>query len=251
MEETRIDPTIAYDVVELPSKGVHYPNNKKSVKVAYLTASDENILSSPNLLATSSVIIELLKRKVIDKDIEAEDIVQEDREAILIFLRNTAFGTEYKMTAVDPKTKEEFDTVIDLSSIKIKDFTLVADTNDEYPYFLEKCKKKITFKFLNQKQEDELDKIEKSWKEEDGIPPIKTKKLEMMIKSIDGNRDIMTLFGFINNNMPLKDSQDFQKFVFDNKPGLDLTQTIETPSKETIRASVGFGVEFFRPFYGV
>ena len=28
MEEQRIDPTIAYDVVELPSRGIHYPGNK-------------------------------------------------------------------------------------------------------------------------------------------------------------------------------------------------------------------------------
>jgi hypothetical protein len=43
-------------VVELPSKGIHYQNKKKSLRVAYLTAADENILSSPN---TSALIIEL------------------------------------------------------------------------------------------------------------------------------------------------------------------------------------------------
>ena len=92
MEEFRIDPTIAYDVVELPSKGIHYQNKKKSLRVAYLTAADENILSSPNLVATNTVVDELLKRKILDKDINIDDIVDEDRQAILIFLRNTAFG---------------------------------------------------------------------------------------------------------------------------------------------------------------
>ena len=72
-----------------------------------------------------------------------------------------------------------------------------------------------------------------------------------MVKSIDGNRDVMQIYGFINDKMPLKDSQDFQKFVEKEKPGLDLTQTIETPSKETVRSTVAFGVEFFRPFYGI
>ena len=33
MEELRIDPTIAYDVVELPTKGIFYKNNKKSWKI--------------------------------------------------------------------------------------------------------------------------------------------------------------------------------------------------------------------------
>jgi len=250
MEESRIDPTIAYDVVELPSRGIHYPSKKKSVRVAYLTAADENILSSPNLLAQSQVIVELLRRKVLDRDLSVEDIVQEDREAILIFLRNTAFGSEYNMTVTDPTTKVTFQTVIDLGTIKIKDFDLEEDSNGEFTYFLEKTKIPITFKFLTQKQEDELENLSDTWKGE-GIAPLKTKRLEMMIKSVDGNRDPMQIFGFINDKMPLKDSQDFQKFVEKNKPGLDLTQTIETPTKEIVHATVGFGVEFFRPFYGI
>ena len=43
MEQNRIDPTISYDVIELPSRGIHYENKKKTVRVAYLTAVDENI----------------------------------------------------------------------------------------------------------------------------------------------------------------------------------------------------------------
>ena len=51
--------------------------------------------------------------------------------------------------------------------------------------------------------------------------------------------------------MPIKDSQDFRKYVTSNKPGLDLTQKIATPSGEEIQVQLGFGVEFFRPFYGL
>lgn len=250
MTETRIDPSIAYDVVELPSKGIYYPSKKKSVRVAYLTAADENILASPNLLAQKMVIMELLKRKVLDKDLPVEELINEDREAILIFLRNTAFGTEYRMVVEDPKTKEEFETTIDLSSIKVKDFTLEADENGEYSYNLPKTKEKITFQFLTQKQEDELDNLEKSW-EGEGIAPVKTKKLEMMIKSVGGIKDPMQIRSFIHDKMPLKDSQDFQRFVEENKPGMDLVKEVETPSKEIVRVRVGFGVEFFRPFYGI
>ena len=100
MEEFRIDPNIAYDVVELPSRGIHYTNNKKSVRIAYLTAADENILSSPSLIATNKVVDELLKRKILDKDLPIDDIVEEDRQAILIFLRNTSFGSDYKVTNI-------------------------------------------------------------------------------------------------------------------------------------------------------
>ena len=97
MENLKIDPQIAYDVVTLPSQGIYYQNKKKSLRVAYLTAADENILSAPNLIQSDSVIEELLKRKVLDKDIDIDDLVGEDRQAILIFLRNTAFGSEYEV----------------------------------------------------------------------------------------------------------------------------------------------------------
>ena len=249
MEEFRIDPTIAYDVVELPSKGIHYQNKKKSLRVAYLTAADENILSSPNLVATNTVVDELLKRKILDKDINIDDIVDEDRQAILIFLRNTAFGSEYKITTSDPKTGESFTFEIDLSTLKIKDFNLPEDSNGEYTYFMEKSKVEVTFKFLTQKQENDLEQIKVSWNG-NGVAPVVTKRLEMMIKSVQGNKDQMNIRNFIEN-LPIKDSQDFQKFVRDNKPGLDLVQTTTTPSGDTIQVNIGFGVEFFRPFYGV
>ena len=249
MEEFRIDPTIAYDVVELPSKGIHYQNKKKSLRVAYLTAADENILSSPNLVATNTVVDELLKRKILDKDINIDDIVDEDRQAILIFLRNTAFGSEYKITTSDPKTGESFTFEIDLSTLKIKDFNLPEDTNGEYSYFMEKSKVGVTFKFISQKQENDLEQIKVSWNGI-GVAPVVTKRLEMMIKSVQGNKDQMNIRNFIEN-LPIKDSQDFQKFVRDNKPGLDLVQTTTTPSGDTIQVNIGFGVEFFRPFYGI
>ncbi len=249
MEEYRIDPTIAYDVVELPSKGIHYQNKKKSVRVSFLTAADENILSSASLIASGKVVEELLKRKILDKDLLIDDLVEEDKEAILIFLRNTAFGTSYSIRTTDPKTNESFSFEVDLSTLRIKDFTLVEDSNGEYSYFMEKSNVPITFKFLTKKQQKELDEIETNWNGL-GAAPIITKQLSMMIKSINGTRELMTIHNFIEN-LPIKDSQDFRKFVKENKPGLDLTQSVITPSGDTIQVEIGFGVEFFRPFYGI
>ena len=249
MEEYKIDPTIAYDVIELPSRGIHYTTKKKSVRVAYLTASDENILSSPSFLSTNTVITELLKRKILDKDLPIDEIVEEDRQAILIFLRNTAFGSEYSLTITDDKTGESFTANVDLGSLKLKDFNLTEDSNGEYSYTLEKSKTDVTFKFLTQKQEAEIEKIKESWNG-NGIAPIVTKQLEMMIKSVGGTRDALKIRSFIEI-MPIKDSQDFRKFTQNNKPGLDLTQQVTTPSGEDVQVKIGFGVEFFRPFYGI
>ena len=249
MEEFRIDPTISYDVVELPSRGIYYPNGKKSLRVAYLTATDENILSSQNLIATNMVTEELLKRKILDRDLNIDELVEEDKQAILIFLRNTAFGSIYKVNAVDPKTGEKFEQDIDLSSLKTKEFTLKGNENDEYSYYLTMSKKEITFKFLTQSQENELLKIKNSTTGKE-VSNLITKRLEMMIKSVDGNKDPMALYQFIQT-MPIKDSQDFKKFVSDNKPGLDLFIDIAAPSGEKVTVIIDFGVEFFRPFYGL
>ena len=250
MDELRIDPTIAYDMVELPSRGIYYPNKKKALRVAYLTGPDENILSSPNLANTGEIINELLRRKILDRDIKFEDIVEEDRQAVLIFLRNTSFGTDYLIKdLIDPKTKESFDVTIDLSVLKIKEFKLVEDGNGEYPYYMEQSKLPVTFKFLTRQQEDEIEKIKTSWNGI-GVAPIVSKPVEMMIKSVNGNRDMMEIHNFVEK-IPIKDQQDFRKFVKENKPGLDLTQQVTTPSGENIQVYIGFGVEFFRPFYGI
>ena len=248
MENYNIDPTISYDVVELPSKGIFYSNNKKSLRVAYLTASDENILVAPNLLQSDTVIEELLKRKILDKDFNIDELVDEDRQAILIFLRNTAFGSEYEMEMIDTKTNLPFKFTLDLSILKVKDFNLKPDENGEYSYFMKNSKKNVTFKYLNNTQEKDLIKIRDN--SPTSVAPVTTKRLEMMIKSVDGMRDQMGIYQFIQN-LPIKDSQEFRKFSNENKPGIDLSVDVKTPSGDTVKAYIDFGVEFFRPFYGI
>jgi len=249
MEELRIDPSISYDVVELPSRGIPYPNKKKSLRVSYLTAADENILSAPNLVQSNGVIKELLRKNILDRDINVDDLVDEDRQAVLIFLRNTSFGGEYKVSLIDPKTKLPFESVVDLSSISYKDFTLVEDSKGEFPYHMDKSNVDITFKFLTKKQDEEIELIRKTWNSETA-PPTVTKELEFLIKSINGNTDMMAIRNF-SINLPIKDSQDFRSYVNKHKPGLNLEQQVIAPSGEEVQFIIGFGVEFFRPFYGV
>ena len=244
-----IDPTIAYDIVQLPSHGIYYPDKRKTLKVAYLTAADENILTSPNLVRNNLAIDELIKRKVLDKDFDVELLSEEDKQSILIFLRNTAYGSEYKIMVTDPVTGKEFEVNIDLSVLKLKDFNLVPNNKGEFEYYLEKCKKHITFKFLTSKEEKELDNFKDNYTD-NVVVPYMTKRLEKMIKSVDGNVDPMAIYQFIQR-MPIKDSQDFKKFVSENKPGLNLTQEVIAPSGEKVIARIDFGVEFFRPFFGV
>ena len=114
---------------------------------------------------------------------------------------------------------------------------------------MEKSKKKVTFKFLNEKEEREIDDIRDSWNGL-GSAPVVTKRLEKLIKSVEGNKDPMNIRNFIET-LPILDSQNFRKFVVKNKPGVDLTQTVIAPSGEKVTFNIDFGVEFFRPFYGI
>jgi hypothetical protein len=169
--------------------------------------------------------------------------------SILVFLRNTAFGSDYSYKIVDPKTGKEFEVSFDLSELSFKDFNLESNENGEFKYTTTNTKIDITFTFLTKKQEKEIEQIEKSWNGL-GVPPIVTKQLEFMIKSVAGNKDPMNIRNFIEN-LPIKDSQDFRKYVRENRPSLDLKKQVTTPSGENIQVTIGFGVEFFRPFYGI
>ena len=240
---------LPYDMVSLPSQGVFYKNKKKSVKVTYLNASDENLLATPSLQASGELVNTLISRKILDKDINVIDMPECDKEAILVFLRNTAFGSDYKITLKDPKTEESFETTLDLSILKTNDVGVELDNNNEFNHYLEVSKKKVKLSFLTPQNERTLKTLDEQNKNA-VVNTYMTKQLELMVKEIDGNRDPMTIAQFIQT-MPIRDSQSIRKIVRENSPSLDLTIPVLTPSNEEINARITFGVEFFRPFYGI
>ena len=249
MNEQHTESILPYDMVSLPSQGVFYQNGKKSVKVTYLNASDENLLATPSMIGSGELVDSLLSRKILDKDIVVADMANCDKEAILVFLRNTAFGSDYTVSVLDPKTNTEFQTKIDMSVLKTKDITVEVDERGEFEHYLEMSKKKCRITLLSPTHEKELKEIEETYKDQK-ISPYMTKQLEMVVKEIDGNRDPMTISQFIQT-MPIKDSQGIRKTVRKNAPELDLNIKVMTPSNEEIGVRINFGVEFFRPFYGI
>ena len=77
------------DIVNLPSKGIFYPNKQSTIKVKHLTAEDENILTSPELIRNGKVLDVLLENSIVDNELSAETMLVGDRNAVLLFLRNT------------------------------------------------------------------------------------------------------------------------------------------------------------------
>jgi len=159
-ERDETNPMASYDIIPLPSKGECYSNKQGRIAVSYLTAMDENIIVSPNLYRDNMVLDIILKEKVRDPEIDPDDLLDGDRDAIILFLRSSAYGNMYSVTTTDPDTKQTFDTQIDLSKIKYKDFTLVGDENGYFDYELPISKDKVKFKFLTHRDYINLTKLD-------------------------------------------------------------------------------------------
>jgi len=107
--------TLPHDIVQLPSEGLFYKNKKKSVKVGYLTAADENILMGGG----NDLTYNLLRNKLYEPDMKIDDMLEGDVEAILVFLRNTGFGPEVDLNLTDPQTRKSFKTTVVLDQLSI------------------------------------------------------------------------------------------------------------------------------------
>ena len=154
-----IDPTLKYDIIQLPSNGQCYRNKIDRVPVAFLTAYDENIITSPNLYKDGLVIDYLLKSKVVNSEINVEDLVSGDADAIILYLRATSYGPDFPIVVNDPDTGEQIDTTIDLTKLKPRDFKLVGDENGHFEYTTPILKDKIKFRYLTRKQERQLRQV--------------------------------------------------------------------------------------------
>jgi hypothetical protein len=157
--EATSDSFAQYDVIQLPSNGQCYKSKIDRVPVAYLTAYDENIITSPNLYKDGLVIDFLLKNKIVNKEINPDDLVSGDVDAITLFLRATSYGPEFPIVVRDPETGEQIDTVVDLTTLKPRDFKLVGDENGWFEFETPIKKDKIKFRYLTRKQEKQLQKI--------------------------------------------------------------------------------------------
>jgi hypothetical protein len=154
-----IDPTVQYDVIQLPSNGQCYKNKMDRIPVAYLTAYDENIITSPNLYKDGLVIDFLLKNKIVNKEINPDDLVSGDIDAITLFLRATSYGPDFPIVVADPETGEQIETTVDLTTLKPKEFKLIGDENGYFDYTLPVTKAKVKFRYLTRKMEKQLRKL--------------------------------------------------------------------------------------------
>lgn len=238
---------LPHDIVKLPSGGVFYKSKKKGIKVGYLTASDENLLMAGNTLGNESLITNLLRNKIYEKDIRPEELLQGDIQAILIFLRNTAFGPDYEFTVTDPETGKEFNSTISLEQLFLKKTDVQPNDEGYFVTKLPKSGKTVKLKPLSYGEMVELDKFAESYPQ-GRVVPKQTMRLQRMILEMDGSDD-KSLIAQNIENLPIQDSKYIRKFIEDNEPSLDLKKRIIAPSGKEVNIEITFGVEFFRPFF--
>lgn len=152
---SEFDDDVQYDIIPLPSNGEPYPHKKSRIPVSFLTAADENVITSPNLYRDGNIIDVILKRKIMDKTIDVNSLCRGDRDAIILWIRATGYEPMFPITVHDPELDTEYDVTIDLTTIKTKPFNLKADENGYFDYTT-KNGKLIKFKFLNRYDEIKL-----------------------------------------------------------------------------------------------
>jgi len=221
------------DYVELPSQGMFYANRKSSIQIKYLTAEDENILTSADLIKSGKVLDVLLKKAIIDRDIDPEDLLSSDRNAVLIALRITGYGDEYEVKTNCPSCSHANKGNILLSSLQNRE---VADTPDSEGLFsvqLPKCKANIKFRLLKGSDETRLQKVAELNKKTVGnnmkYKTVLTERYLLQIMEVQGNRDKTFIKKFISA-MPIADSLFFREYLKEVEPGLDMNHDFECES---------------------
>ena len=237
---------LPHDVVQLPTGGVFYKSKKKSVKVGYLTANDENYLIGSGR-GSENIVLKLLRNKLYEHDLRPEELLDGDVEAILIYLRNTSFGPEYNLNLIDPATDKPFIGTVLLDELNIKKTNVKPDEDGTFITKLPKTGVTVKLKPTTFYDTIELDKMVDQYPAGRQAPRVTWKLLKHIVE-IDGDSDRNKITLFVDS-LPIMDSKYIRKFLIDNEPSLDLKRQVIAPSGELVSFEITFGVDFFRPFF--
>ncbi len=238
--------SLPHDVVPLPSGGIFYKSKKSSVKVGYLTANDENIILNA-VSSKDNLVLTLLRNKLYEHDLRPEELLEGDAQAILIFLRNTSFGSEYIINIEDPKTGKMFEANVSLDEMNIRKPQQSPNEEGLFVTKLPKSNVDVKLKPLTYSELIEIDNMVENYPVGRVAPRINW-RLTKQIVELNGSRDKGIIAKFVEQ-MPILDSKFIRNFIRENQPSLDLKKDVKTPSGEIVTIEVAFGVEFFRPFF--
>lgn len=245
------------EVIELPSRGKLYPKDHPlsngTIDIKYMTAKEEDILASQNLIKKGVVLSKLFESIVVQKDVKIGDIFTGDKNAILLATRILGYGKDYKVNVIDPFTGEDQKVTIDLSKIQIKEVDMdLLNSDNRYEFTLPIAKKKITFKLLTHKDEidinAEIQALQRLTKDKDAPSHEITTRLRYMILDVDGNSEAGFINKWVMNQFLARDSKALREHIKTLSPDVDLTYTFTSDlTGESEELSIPFGVSFFYP----
>ena len=242
-------------IISLPSEGKCYPEsnplNAGTLEIKYMTAKEEDILSSQNLIRKGVVLDKLFESVVVQSGVNPDDLVIGDKNAVFLATRILGYGPEYDVEVTDPFSGERQKVTIDLSEIQTKDIDLsILNAENRYELELPLSKTKITFKLLTHKDEKdinaEIQAMERLSKNKDNSSDVST-RLKYMITSVNGDTDKGNINKFAKN-MLAKDTRAFREYVKTISPDLDLKYDFTSEiTGETEALDIPFGINFFYP----
>ena len=221
---------VPFDEITIPSRGIFYDNKKSTFLVKYITAKEENLLTSPTLIDSGKAIEMLMSSCLLDWEGEVENLLIGDRDAFMVYLRSTSYGDKVSFKYVCPNCKKESETSFNLSSLEMKEFHSedLPDENHQYTFKMPNMKlngEEVIVKFRPKTLKDEK-QIKKIVSEEFKV--VGGQKIENVIEatyrnqiiSINGGTDQVFIRKVIKN-MPIKDSYKLREYMERVEPGID------------------------------
>ena len=216
------------EVINLPSKGWFYskdnPLSSGQLELKMMTAKEEDILTSPNLIQKNIVLDKLLESVVVDKSINLDDMLVCDRNAAFFAVRRLAYGDQYEATLSCPRCGKENAVTIDLSKMDNRpfDFDKYPKEENAFRFKLPYTGRTVTFKLLTKKDENAIEaelkgmeKISKDLRREI------TTRLGHIITAIDGSDKLADIRRFVNEELVSKDSLALRTHMREMLPDID------------------------------
>ena len=236
------------EVVELPSKGLLYPEDsplsKGTIEMKYMTAKEEDILTNQNFIRKGVVIDKLLQSLIVTEGFNYNDLLIGDKNAIMVASRILSYGKDYQI-----EYKGEQITV-DLSALENKetDYSLLQDRKNEFAFKLPHTDNTLTFKLLTHGDEKNIDReIEGLQKlNKDNIAEVTT-RLKYMITSVNGITEKKDIREFVDKYLLAKDARALRDYYNKVSPDLDMSITVDTEDGGQEDVDLPITINFFWP----
>lgn len=246
------------EFVDLPSGGRFYPqghplHNQEVVEIRFMTARDEDILTSQTLLKKGVAIDKLIQNVVVDQSIDVDDLLIGDKTAIMIAARITGYGPDYQVNVTCPNCDSKSDHQFDLSDYSKYFINSQEDENFEltpqgtFSTTLPISKRNVVVKLLTSNDEKRVRKITEAKAKNRLAESNATDLLKSFIVSIDGVTNKDEIAGMVLD-LPARDSLFLRKNYSKLVPKVEMMENFECVycGAET-EMEVPLGATFFWP----